>query len=308
MNDELDALTKPYLHKSIQECSLEEIKSITQKYPYFVPAQLALLKKLKLEQLPEYDSQLQKAVLYFYDPLQFNAFVDSQKFITEFDFSAVEIDTQEEDEVVEATPIEQEPVAIDVPATEENEPPFIEEPEVQVPQDEPLPDTTEAVTVDEVPKQVEPTNTTELENTAIAPSAIATETTSNEQPTSDELVFEPYHTVDYFASQGIKLSQEEATDRVGKQLKSFTQWLRTMKRLPVPEVTNHLDPATEHQVQDMAAHSLTNTDIVTETMAEVWAKQGNLEKAIQVYNKLSLQNPSKRAYFASKIDNLTKAP
>jgi hypothetical protein len=27
-------------------------------------------------------------------------------------------------------------------------------------------------------------------------------------PSENDLVFEPYHTVDYFASQGIKLSQE----------------------------------------------------------------------------------------------------
>ena len=53
MNDELDVLTKPYLHKSIKECSVEEIQNITQKYPYFAPAQLALLKKLKLDNLPE---------------------------------------------------------------------------------------------------------------------------------------------------------------------------------------------------------------------------------------------------------------
>jgi hypothetical protein len=39
-------------------------------------------------------------------------------------------------------------------------------------------------------------------------------------------------------------------------------------------------------------------------MAEVWERQGNREKAMEVYNKLSLLNPSKRAYFAAKIDSL----
>jgi hypothetical protein len=42
-------------------------------------------------------------------------------------------------------------------------------------------------------------------------------------------------------------------------------------------------------------------------MAEVWVKQGNTSKAIEVYNKLSLLNPSKRAYFATKIENLKRS-
>jgi hypothetical protein len=44
--------------------------------------------------------------------------------------------------------------------------------------------------------------------------------------------------------------------------------------------------------------------VFTEAMAEVWIKQGNVSKAIEVYNKLCLQNPSKSTYFAAKIDHL----
>src|SRR5579871_4421898 len=53
-------------------------------------------------------------------------------------------------------------------------------------------------------------------------------------PVKEEaLVFEPYHTIDYFASQGIKLTLDEIPkDKLGRQLKSFTEWLKTMRRLP----------------------------------------------------------------------------
>ena len=45
-------------------------------------------------------------------------------------------------------------------------------------------------------------------------------------------LFEPLYTSDYFASQGIKLSEEIKTDdKLGKQLKSFTEWLKTMKKV-----------------------------------------------------------------------------
>jgi hypothetical protein len=42
-------------------------------------------------------------------------------------------------------------------------------------------------------------------------------------------------------------------------------------------------------------------------MAEVWAKQGAREKAIETYNKLSLLIPSKKAYFDRKIENLSRS-
>ena len=52
-------------------------------------------------------------------------------------------------------------------------------------------------------------------------------------PCSDNAItFEPMHMVDYFASQGIKLSEEvQPADKLGKQLKSFTEWLKTMKKV-----------------------------------------------------------------------------
>ena len=129
------------------------------------------------------------------------------------------------------------------------------------------------------------------------------------EPPETQLTFEPYHTVDYFASQGIKfVPEDKPADRFGRQLKSFTEWLKTMKRLPYADITKmadpSADPSAEQKVQQLADHSITEEDVVTETMAEVWAKQGNKEKAIEIYNKLSLLNPDKSAYFASLIHQL----
>ena len=39
-------------------------------------------------------------------------------------------------------------------------------------------------------------------------------------------------------------------------------------------------------------------------MAEVLLQQSKNHKAIEVYQKLSLLNPSKSAYFAAKIDDI----
>jgi hypothetical protein len=43
---------------------------------------------------------------------------------------------------------------------------------------------------------------------------------------------------------------------------------------------------------------------VTEAMADIWIKQGNINKAKEVLHKLSLLDPSKSAYFANRIKEL----
>lgn len=122
----------------------------------------------------------------------------------------------------------------------------------------------------------------------------------------DDMLFEPYHTIDYFASQGIKLSKidPEPQDKLGRQLKSFTEWLKGMKKLPQASVNKILAENEESEVVADASHSIEIKEVITEAMAEVFEKQGLHEKAAEVYQKLSLQNPSKSAYFASRIEAL----
>ncbi|MEI9934455.1 MAG: hypothetical protein WDM71_06290 [Ferruginibacter sp.] len=44
---------------------------------------------------------------------------------------------------------------------------------------------------------------------------------------TEPLLFEPLYASDYFASQGIKLTDEiQSTDKLSMQLKSFTEWLK----------------------------------------------------------------------------------
>jgi len=127
----------------------------------------------------------------------------------------------------------------------------------------------------------------------------------NQEPEQEDITFEPYHTVDYFASQGIKfIPEEKPADRFGQQLKSFTEWLKAMKRLPQTESIKVPDIHAEEKVQQLADHSVTEAEVSTEAMAEVWVKQGNKEKAIEIYNRLSLLNPAKSTYFASLAEQL----
>lgn len=51
---------------------------------------------------------------------------------------------------------------------------------------------------------------------------------------------------------------------------------------------------------------LENEELVTETLAKIYALQGNVNKAIRAYQILSLKYPNKSVYFASLIEELRK--
>ena len=122
----------------------------------------------------------------------------------------------------------------------------------------------------------------------------------------EEIFFQPLHASDYFASQGIKLSEDAlGADKLGKQLKSFTAWLKTMKKVH-PDKLPAANKVTESAVQTQAEKSNLEEEIVTEPMAEAYILQNKQAKAIDIYNKLSLLNPAKSAYFATKIESLKK--
>jgi len=124
--------------------------------------------------------------------------------------------------------------------------------------------------------------------------------------TEDTISFEPLHTSDYFASLGIKLNEEgKPVDKFGQQLKSFTEWLKTMKKIHADQL-NESTEQTDIVIQKMAEKSNMQGDVLTEAMAEVFIQQGKVRKAADLYKKLSLLDPSKSAYFAAKIDQIKK--
>jgi hypothetical protein len=317
MSERVHLLAQSILGKSsLEECNLEEIRQLVQRYPYFAPAQFLYLQKLKSENPEEYSKQLQKAVLYYHNPLAFEYFISSDRFHTEINLEepAPEVITeapvretpQPEVQMVEEVPPESEKDSqLQVTSQIAGLPPA-EKTEMESPA--PIaenPDLSQTEEIKPVLEQPVANSDSQAAISETLTAAHASQTKSGEPATG--LAFEPYHTVDYFASQGIKLSQEEVSkDKFGRQLKSFTEWLKSMKRLPANQVSQ-MDSPTEQKVEHLAEDSVHNADVITEAMAEVWLKQGNREKAIETYNKLSLLNPSKMAYFATLIENLKRS-
>jgi hypothetical protein len=316
MNSTIQSLTQKLLGKpSLVDCSIADLQSVVKQYPYFVPAQLLYAQKLKDTNTVLYDQQLQKTSLYFQNPFWLRYILANDKKIKDEPLAQAAL---VKGGIIEGVEIET-PVTQDIRDT-------VEEPTVtgisntveegvitantreeliaELPQEESKADT-EAEESSEPDFQTSPEESTMDSGKSMV--MLAAAKLKLDEPVADDApLFEALHTVDYFASQGIKLSQEAVPkDKFGQQLKSFTEWLKAMKRIPQSEIVKAISTAeTDKKVEQLAEHSLEQAEILTETMAEVWAKQGNSAKAIEVYEKLSLQNPAKSHYFAGLIEQL----
>lgn len=313
------ALVRSIFQKeSLDDCSLEELQALASQYSYFTPVQFLLAEKLRTTDEKLYKEQLQKLSLHFNNPLWLDHLLNLYKTGEFAAQSPPGIGTTKKEELTGS--VEEngspdlkviseeykisEPVINEVAADSTSDAVELIKDEIFESTEKNSESHEPAVEQSNTDAEIETTDFVAVENNE-SPISMPPLPDLNQEPAETELSFQPYHTVDYFASQGIKfIPEEKPMDRFGKQLKSFTEWLKTMKRLPDSEVSKVTDVVAEKNVEQMAQHSIDEGEVITETMAEVWVKQGNREKAIETYNKLSLLNPDKSAYFASLAEQL----
>ena len=258
---------------SLEEVPVDQLKKLAEDYPYFGAAQFFLAKKLFTENNESYKTAAEKVALHFANALWLNINLEN----------VVEEDKIETQHFKKFEP--------NISLKKESFDEFDDDEEIDA-TDEPLIITETDNIINEKLSNLLKEQAAEFEKPV--------ETT---EPLADEIT--PYHRIDYFESQGIKLDAEKETnDKLGKRLRRFTDWLKEMKSVN-PNLTNMVaDEAGETKVQTMAENSNEPKEILTEAMAEVLVKQGKPKQAIQVYEKLSFYNPSKSAYFAAKIEDL----
>lgn len=262
----------------LHDASKHQLEQIINTHPYYAAAHFLLAKKLYLLKEADTENALQKAALHFSNDLWLQYILGD---IEENDTAENKIITQTDKPIIDK--------------------------EARAVQDITVLEREEIETEEEEALSEENTEANDAVHEKLS-SLLQQQAATFEKPVAAEAEIQmentAYHRVDYFDSQGIKLDEEKANDKLGTQLKRFTDWLKQMKRVNANPADLGTDAAGEHQVQNIAEHSNEGGEIITETMAEVLIKQGKPEQAIQIYQKLSFINPAKSVYFAAKIEEL----
>jgi hypothetical protein len=290
---DLNRTIQYYFHQpNLESVTDAELEQLVKQYPYCAPLQFLLLKKMKLSYSLGFPEQWQQSLLFFQDPYFLNAQLN---WISAAVPETVKQEIKQEEKT--APPIESKLVReltselADALALAKSIAHSAIEPESIASHEQ------------EEPSEDQPMLRTDL---LLKESPIRIPSIRDLGPVTDDMPsFEPYHTIDYFASQGIKLGNELPKDKLGKQLKSFTEWIRSMKKLPQTVIEEKLmDAGKGETIEAMAADSIEGKEILTETMADVLLKQGNKARAMEIFQKLSLAHPDKSAYFATRIEQL----
>lgn len=272
MTKETDYLIQSLFEKeSLEEITLDEFRRIADQYPFSSIVQFLYSCKLKSVYHLDFPEQVTHTALFFSSPqwLHYQLSDETEKGnfrLSQYDRHYNDVSEDQPIELPENTFEEDEEYNWDNSLEEEN-----------------------AL----MPIEAEDASSDEITS--------STSTTSVEEETPiNTIPIEPYHTVDYFASQGIRNKLDDPEDELGKKVKTFTAWLKTMKRLqPAAEIFEIEDG--DEEIDSGLDQPLTQEIIATEAMAEVYLKQGLTQKAIEVYAKLSLQNPTNSHIFAAKI-------
>ena len=164
----------------------------------------------------------------------------------------------------------------------------------------------------------------------------------NNTPQEEENLIIPVISQDYFLHKGEKVAEEinfelnelkaemakEEADKALMVMMSFSEWLlhfkqsserlkeetKDQKALKTMWQKEKLAAAMEEEneeipenVFEMAVNSISKEEgMASETLADIYLKQGKYDHAIDMYRKLSLRNPQKNTYFARKIEEALK--
>jgi hypothetical protein len=96
--------------------------------------------------------------------------------------------------------------------------------------------------------------------------------------------------------------------------KSFSAWLKAVpgpaakSEQPTRDSSLPIKEKSQSALPVAAKPAVDRDDLVSETLAQVYAKQGDTARAIRIYEKLSLIYPEKSAYFAGLVEKLVKNP
>ncbi|MDB5210543.1 MAG: hypothetical protein JWQ30_1370 [Sediminibacterium sp.] len=271
----------------------QALQQVADESPYFAPARFFLTAGAKQHgSSPAWISQAQKTNLYFTNPwwLQYQLDDITTEELTEEEIAVTEVTRNTEDSAESTVDAVKEAMRRVDPSQETTG--GIE--------DEPMPD-------EYIEENEAMTEATDNKIAGILSGQLADFRKPLDKDAELDIDADKkrLHTIDYFASQGIKIDLTAIPqDKLTTHLLKFTDWLKQVKTANVNPAELHANLEMEKAVAETAKNSNETREVVTESMADVLEKQGQIDKAIQLYIKLSFLNPEKSSYFAAKIEQL----
>ncbi|MBL7966548.1 MAG: hypothetical protein JNK09_06070 [Prolixibacteraceae bacterium] len=129
---------------------------------------------------------------------------------------------------------------------------------------------------------------------------VTTETSTNDDPDLFNLIFPTEYQLD--APSVPEVSPGEVARSIqensGKKFSLIEKFLEAQPKMP--PIKEGDGRAGENASQQEEEHE----ELVTETLASIYAQQGYYKKAIQIFEKLSLKYPEKSTYFAGHIEKI----
>jgi hypothetical protein len=296
--------------RRLEESDLSALKETLKEYPFFQTARLLYVKGLSGIKSYRFGPELKTASLYAADRTVLYELINSRPLVS----------PDRKPGQSSSAPAGEVPVPSDNYREEQKD---SSDPEV------PVTETPREILARRLAELSEKTGSSQETTETAKPLPGASSTDPWEGPARDILKGNKDSGMDPNPPEAETFQEEQAAG-----LRSFTEWLRLKSGEPkepsasppsmqkpsdktsTEEIINRFISA-EPRIQpkkaefyspvNMARKSVSeNNDIISETLASIYLKQGNLLKALQMYEKLSLKYPEKSSSFAVQIENIKK--
>ncbi len=278
--------------------SLPHLTEVMAEYPYFQAARMLLVKNMAILDHIRYNQELKAAAAHIPDRKKLYFLIHPQvKPQSSMPFIEAPLVQTIHAPVSHATPPHKTETSVSASVTDYFD----------------VPDTLETATGEIIRFSLPSSPSQEITEDIVLPSA-------------DLLDYELQHL------PGYKLELEIPEDFDPEKNRSFSDWLKSLhhevqKPKPMAQPTKTANrqmdmiesflkqgdkkmasPITKNtETRDISEPSLRESeDLMTETLAIIHIKQQNYEKAITIFEKLSLKYPEKNIYFASRIQELER--
>ncbi len=325
----------------LYQASYQELKSLALQYPYCQNLHLLLFQKSFMDGTKEWEQNLEKAAAYSIDRAHLyhqvkkldrkvqeaDNFLLSEEFLELKSLDNLQLEDKLERESL-AGPAGMVPIGV----TLEFGPAPVESPAEKAPKpEEGLPGLTEEEEYDEndslfeiaagiAPREDARKETAPLPDKKAEPAnkpAVAKERRRPALPYPELPALARKDHLRLHPSAGKAAGEEKAAPPSPQPKQSFTTWIEQFQS---PNVQVRLEELMESKKREEARKKkkkekqgigrialrsiMENKEILSETLAELLASQGEHRKAIEMYRQLMLVFPKKSNYFAEKIENL----